>query len=437
MNLLSYFIEANVILIVGYGLYHLLLRNTGQFTFNRFYLLSIGMLALVIPLFDFPISVGAEYVNTSNYLPTISKNWDQNTLLTPQDNNSTHLSLMGWIASGYAIIAILLLLNHVIKTVRFLNQVKAHKTSITKKNGYNIIRFSDEISPFSFFKNIYLSSSFNPADQKGKLILAHELVHVKQLHSIDVCFSHLINSLFWLNPLAQKIKHAISDNHEYLADQQTLEQDDHQVYKQLLAERALGMSHFGLASFFAKPTILNRLTMMKKKTPRNFGWKNYLAIFLMFSIIVVVACQTDESMKSVENTMQKVIEIPMDDSQSTTDEDVVEASIDPEKIFTIVEDQAVPKAGISEYYNEISKYLDGKYPERAEQMGIEGVVYVQFVIETNGELSDVKVVKGIGGGCDELAAKAVANTSGDWISGKQRGIKVRSQRVIPIRFVLK
>jgi len=133
------------------------------------------------------------------------------------------------------------------------------------------------------------------------------------------------------------------------------------------------------------------------------------------------------------------IDLDLDMSEDTEIEDLVfeedpgEEEVD--QIFTIVEQQAEPKGGIQAFYDYVGKQLQDKYPRQAQRMGIEGVVYVQFVIEKDGSLTDVKAVKGIGGGCDEVAEEVVKNAPA-WNPGKQRGRAVRSQRVIPIRFVL-
>lgn len=76
-----------------------------------------------------------------------------------------------------------------------------------------------------------------------------------------------------------------------------------------------------------------------------------------------------------------------------------------------------------------------KYPSLAREAGIQGVVYVTFVVEKNGQIRDVKVLRGIGGGCDEEAIRVVESMP-NWIPGKQRNVPVRVQFNMPIRFVL-
>ena len=81
------------------------------------------------------------------------------------------------------------------------------------------------------------------------------------------------------------------------------------------------------------------------------------------------------------------------------------------------------------------RYLNGNlnYPLTARENGIQGKVYVTFVIEADGSVSNVNVLRGIGGGCDEEAAQLISNMP-TWEPGKQRGKPVRVQFNMPILF---
>jgi len=104
-----------------------------------------------------------------------------------------------------------------------------------------------------------------------------------------------------------------------------------------------------------------------------------------------------------------------------------------DEIFTIVEEQPAPVGGMQAFYDFVSKNL--KYPSLASRSGIEGRVFVQFVVEKDGDLTDIQVVKGIGGGCDEEAARVLA-LAPNWQPGKQRGEPVRVRMILPIMFKL-
>ena len=75
------------------------------------------------------------------------------------------------------------------------------------------------------------------------------------------------------------------------------------------------------------------------------------------------------------------------------------------------------------------------YPKEAKEKGIQGKVYVQFIVEKDGSISDVKVIKGIGDGCDKEALRAI-NEMPRWKPGTQKGKPVRVRYNLPINYVL-
>ncbi|HNT70115.1 MAG: Gram-negative bacterial tonB protein [Bacteroidetes bacterium ADurb.Bin035] len=104
-----------------------------------------------------------------------------------------------------------------------------------------------------------------------------------------------------------------------------------------------------------------------------------------------------------------------------------------EEIFTFVEEYPEFPGGDKALREYILNNI--KYPEVARTSGITGTVYVQFVVEKDGSISDVKVVRGIGGGCDEEAVRVVKSMP-RWKPGKQRGQPVRVYFTLPIEFKL-
>jgi periplasmic protein TonB len=104
-----------------------------------------------------------------------------------------------------------------------------------------------------------------------------------------------------------------------------------------------------------------------------------------------------------------------------------------DEIVSISEVSAEPTGGYEAFYKYIKQEL--KYPSQARRMGVEGKVYVQFIIERDGSLSDVKIMKGIGAGCDEEAMRVISK-SPHWQPGKQRGRPVRQRMVMPMVFKL-
>lgn len=106
---------------------------------------------------------------------------------------------------------------------------------------------------------------------------------------------------------------------------------------------------------------------------------------------------------------------------------------DDSEVYTIVENQPEFPGGIAAFYKKVSENME--YPVKARKKGIEGRVFVQFVVNELGEITDVKSVKGIGYGCDEAALQAV-KAAGPFIPGYQRGKPVKVKMVVPIIFSL-
>lgn len=132
----------------------------------------------------------------------------------------------------------------------------------------------------------------------------------------------------------------------------------------------------------------------------------------------------DVEIQDSEADQQTVVEAPVQQ------EEVIE---EPE-IFTIVEDMPTFPGGEPALFKYLSNNI--KYPQMAKESGIQGTVFVTFVIGPDGKVRDVKVLRGVKGGLDEEAVRVVQSMP-NWKPGKQRGKAVSVQYNLPIRFTLK
>ena len=105
----------------------------------------------------------------------------------------------------------------------------------------------------------------------------------------------------------------------------------------------------------------------------------------------------------------------------------------PKEIFTVVEEQPGYPGGDEARIKYLQENI--KYPEEAKELGVQGKVFVTFVVEVDGSITDVRVLRGIGAGCDEEAIRVVKSMP-RWVPGKQRGQPVRVQFNLPIKFTL-
>lgn len=110
-----------------------------------------------------------------------------------------------------------------------------------------------------------------------------------------------------------------------------------------------------------------------------------------------------------------------------------EESAEETQIFMVVESMPEFPGGEAALYKFLAENI--KYPQMAKESGIQGRVFVTFVVERDGKVTDVRVLRGIGGGCDEEAIRVVKNMP-KWAPGKQRGKSVRVQYNLPVKFTL-
>lgn len=104
-----------------------------------------------------------------------------------------------------------------------------------------------------------------------------------------------------------------------------------------------------------------------------------------------------------------------------------------DEIFTTVEQNPEFPGGLKEMYAFIGKNL--KYPSAAQRANVSGKVFAKFVVERDGRIGDVQILKGIGFGCDEEAQRVIKSMP-KWNPGKQNGRQVRVFFTMPINFQL-
>lgn len=143
-----------------------------------------------------------------------------------------------------------------------------------------------------------------------------------------------------------------------------------------------------------------------------------LTLMVLFSGSFTPKIIAQDSQKSDNAKGQKAIE---------------EKSIQNEEVFTVVEKMPEYPGGDDARIKFMVENI--KYPEQAKKNGIQGVVFVSYVVEKDGKISNIKTIRGIGGGCDEEAERVISLMP-NWKPGIQRGQPVRVQFNLPVRFSL-
>jgi len=145
--------------------------------------------------------------------------------------------------------------------------------------------------------------------------------------------------------------------------------------------------------------------------------------------------------KQVDNNKDGLKDIFIDAGTKTNDTNEIfipvtskpEIEVPEEPKFIIVQEMPDFVGGEEARINYLSKNV--VYPRSARETGIQGIVYLTFVVEKNGEITDVRVLRGIGGGCDEEAVRVI-KAMPKWKPGKQRDKAVRVQLNLPMNFKL-
>lgn len=137
-----------------------------------------------------------------------------------------------------------------------------------------------------------------------------------------------------------------------------------------------------------------------------------------------------------DHEIEKVV-VVLDPDEISIDEPMVyipePAVEEAPSVFDIVEKSPEPIGGMSAFYKFLGKNI--KYPRQARRIGIKGRVFVQFIVDEHGAITQVKTIKGIGGGCDEEAER-ILSMSPKWNPGKQRGRAVKVRMIVPVVFSL-
>ena len=425
-NLLNFLIESGIALAIFYLFYLFLLKNQANFKAHRSYLLGAVIFSMALPFISISI---AQTSNINSY---------NEILLSPIviENNSTanfdgflSLYFIGWIIyiGGLLTFAAFFILKH----KQLYRLIKSGKTKIYK--GYELVCTESALAPFSFFNRIVVHSSDFSDPARLEMIIHHEMIHIKKLHSIDNYLVNLMGIVHWFNPVFWLIKKELRNVHEYEADQETVKNTGNPAfYKNLLFNQAMRVDSLSLVNNF-NSSIKNRLLMLQKKSSVSGMLRGFIFIPLAIAMLFVFACNEENNGDSnkVNQTDKK---INVSKSEQSKKETSADKDTESEDVFVRVENMPeFQGGGINKFRNYIQKNLE--YPKKAVEKGIEETIYVKFIVETNGETSNVEIIKGKNDILKNEVKRAI-NNAPDWKPGTQRGQKVRVLFNIPVVFKL-
>ena len=404
--LFLYLLKSSLIISVMYAGYELFLRREAYFRFNRFYMLLTLILALFLPFFNYPVSQLTAY---SPSLPLINIG-DRLAVFNLEEVVIRAGKQSGQLINSYQAGTTLLLIylaGVVFQFIRFIYRLLQILFVIRKydkrKSGSITFVMVPGAPTHSFMKWVFIDPGLLKSEDFAS-IAAHEQIHILRRHTFDLLLTEALTIIQWFNPFIYLLRNRIKENHEYLTDREVISGfNDFSSYHVLLVQHSGIIPTDILTHNFSYSLLKRRLHMMKKpKRPLRFGL-GVLFVTVLFTG-VFFAC-------------------------SSADKDKFET----DKVYTKVD--VVPEfpGGLKELMNYLSANI--KYPVEAKDQGIEGRVYINFIVEKDGSVDSAWVLRGIGGGCDEEALRVVREMP-DWTPGYQHGEAVRVSYNLPVKFSL-
>jgi hypothetical protein len=253
------------------------------------------MIAVVLPFITFTKTIWLPY--NPNHFKIV-----ETPLLVDNITQSNEIAAIDWYAifvSIYLAIASLLLLKLGIEILSFYKKIKNKNRQ--KLAEYTLIASAASDSPFSFFNYIVI----NPTQFSGEElnhIIAHEAIHVKQNHSVDVLLTKIFCALFWINPVIYLYRKAILQNLEFIADHDAFEILKNKfAYQKTLLKVVLNEQNLSITNQFYQSLIKKRIVMLNTNpSPKRNSWKytlvlpTLLAFFMNFQIETVAQIQAGD-----------------------------------------------------------------------------------------------------------------------------------------------
>ena len=439
-NLIPVLLQSSVSIAILFAIYYFFMKRDTFFMTNRWYLVSSLIISILIPFIDFSILLPArEQIYMVLLEPVIIS--PEGLQASVEENLTIFQIFMSIYLTGVCIF-----------TLRFLYQLiqlfmLVRKYGISHKAGMRLVFTDKNYAPFSFFKLVFLNSTDIESIDSQK-ILAHEKIHIKQWHSLDLMLLEIITIVLWFNPFIWLYHHAIKTLHEYLADEGVLHSGvDANVYSALLFRQSTGIQINDLTNNFSKSLLKKRFIMMtRKRSTRLARIKLLLVLPLAFTMMLLISLSPD----AIGQQNEKV---PPPQGEKLVTESSPDVPPPPEKapkvikITEVPQDQDEPKAPIFTVVEEMPAFPGGKeamfkylvenitYPEKAKKAGVVGTVFVTYVVEKDGLVTNVKLLRGVEETLDAEAIRVV-KAMPIWTPGKQRGETVRVQYSLPIKFTL-
>ena len=473
-ELLLYTIKSAFVLGILYVPYTLLLKKEDFFRFNRLTLLGILVLSLGLPLCNIPaLSADNQPVVHAAQLQMIEIGIPIMQMADETDGPS-HTSSPTWfqVASLIFLLGMMTVLClRLIQMGKMGSEIRKGSLWHSVEDGVDIHCHAGAVAPYSWLHHIVIS--LEDYEKNGHEIILHEKGHIHNLHSFDILLLTLVEMLQWWNPLVYMLGMSLRDVHEYEADDYVLHQGvSLRDYQNLLIRKAVGASSYTFANNFNHSLTKKRITMMCKK--KSNPWMRSKALYAVPMVAIALsAFATPAFVNPIEKDMESGGTSSLTEGKVTnnfpigqTDQQKKKgtAKMKGDKVLDTCDKLPEFEGG----QEQLMKLLQAnvRYPETAQSMGVQGRIVVEFIVEKDGSVSDVKVCKKditpslesatvityadeedkpkpteeelrkATKALEEETIRVARLTSGKWTPGEQDGQKVRVKFSLPLTFRL-
>ena len=332
LEISRYLLESSCCLLIFYLFYYYFLRKETFFQLNRTYLLTTPFLSLIIPLlnFSFPESTAEQELELFS-VPLISFQaaeqvfWEQ----MEYTSHSRMISLSDLIFILYLVGVLFMAFRLIQGLRRLLGYIRNSKPR--KIDGVVVLHSKEKLPASSFFSYIFWNEEKLEGDHK--LIFEHELVHIRQRHSLDVLLMEFWVILKWFNPLIYFYRKSLQVTHEYIADQYVV-QHRTSVYRyaSLLARHHQFQEADPLVNTFYSSTK-KRLIMLATRPSKKWKQMKYFAalplfglLFSLFSFDMIeeLPGSVSDNLTQAEQYLDELGETPVWEAGKTTTEYILQ-----------------------------------------------------------------------------------------------------------------
>jgi hypothetical protein len=428
-------------------IYDFILKKETFFQWNRAYLIVTSVFAYLIPLIR--IDKVSSYVQQTIAveLPTVFIS-PETIFLDAVNLNDTSGNFFGahyiyYIGIFIASLLFLFKLNQINKKIR--------ENKVLKTKAYKLVLLSNQTKAFSFFKYLFLGDSI--PKNKHKHIIEHELIHIKQKHSIDLLLFELQRIIFWFNPFSYLYQNRISALHEYIADSKTIDETDKSSFFENLLSQTFQIEKFSFVNNFYKKSLLKKRIIMATKNKSKHILKLKYLLLLPILGIMFIYTSGFSTFNKVDDKIEHLNKI------NTSNFDKVYDTIKPNgKISSVteIEQQTYPFAIVDKVpaykgcehleskkikqctVDKITKFVSDNFNTKiANNLGLKSGfkrISVQFEIDTSGKVVDVKV-RAPHPKLKEEAIRLITSMS-QFTPGEYEGKPINVRYSLPINFVV-